>query len=45
MNYLRKNYLLFDMAVDFYEFVKNEFGVNKKLIINSFPIRIAVENE
>ena len=31
--------------VDFYEFVKNEYGVNKKRIINSIPIRIAVENE
>lgn len=35
----------FDMPVDFYEFVKNEYGVNKKKIINSIPIRIAVENE
>lgn len=33
------------MPVDFYEFVKNEYGVNNKRIINSIPIRIAVENE
>ncbi len=33
------------MLVDFYEFVKNEYGVNKKRIISSIPIRIAVENE
>ena len=44
----KTNYIVidsFDMPVDFYEFVKNEYGVNKKKIINSIPIRIAVENE
>ena len=43
----KTNYIVidsFDMDVDFYEFVKNEYGVNKKNIINSIPIRIAVEN-
>lgn len=42
------NYIVIDtldMPVDFYEFVKNEYVVNKKKIINSIPIRIAVENE
>ena len=44
----KTNYIVIDsfgMSVNFYEFVKNEFGVNKKQIINSIPIRIAVENE
>jgi hypothetical protein len=47
-NGYKTNYIVidsFDMPVDFYEFVKNEYGVNKKRIINSIPIRIAVENE
>ena len=42
----KTNYIVidsFDMPVDFYEFVKNEYGVNKKRIINSIPIRIAVK--
>ena len=45
---LKSNYLVideFNMKVDFYEFIKNECGVNKKKIINSIPIRIAVESE
>lgn len=45
---LKSNYLVIDefkMKVDFYEFIKNECGVNKKKIINSIPIRIAVESE
>ena len=44
----KTNYIVidsFNMPVDFYEFVKNEYGVNNKRIINSIPIRIAVENE
>ena len=47
-NGYKTNYIVidsFDMPVNFYEFVKNEYGVNKKRIINSIPIRIAVENE
>lgn len=35
----------FDMDVNFYEFVKNEFGVNKKRFINSIPIRLAIETK
>lgn len=45
---LKSNYLVideFNMKVDFYDFIKNECGVNKKKIINFIPIRIAVESE
>ena len=35
----------YSKVLDFYEFIKNECGVNKKKIINSIPIRIAVESE
>lgn len=44
----KMKYLVFDwfeMKVNFYEFVKNEFGINKKRNINSIPIRLAIENE
>jgi hypothetical protein len=47
-NGYKTNYIVIDsldMPVDFYEFVKNEYGENKKRIINSIPIRIAVETE
>lgn len=47
-NGYKTNYIVidsFDMPVDFYEFVKNEYGVNKKRIINSILVRMAVENE
>ena len=35
----------FDMPVDFYEFYKNEYGVNKRRYIKSIPIRLAIETQ
>lgn len=37
--------LIFLTPSNKYGDVKNEYGVNKKRIVNSIPIRIAAENE
>ena len=41
-NGYKTNYIVidsFNMPVDFYGFVMNEYGVNKKRIVNSIPIK------
>ena len=35
----------FNVDVNFYDFNKNDKGILKRLLINSVPVRIAIENE